>query len=103
MFSGYSAELYTIKLALLHIPKMHYHSHILFSNSMSSLQAVASKRMEHPIILDIFIHYNNLLSKNHNLIFCWIPSHSGIKGNTRADQEAQLALNYLRRRRRLCF
>jgi len=32
--------------------------------------------------LDIFIHYNNLLSKNHNLIFCWIPSHTGIKGNS---------------------
>jgi len=50
MFSIYSAESYAIKLALLHILKMHYHSHILFSNSMSSL---------HPIILDIFIHYNN--------------------------------------------
>ena len=29
----------------------------------------------------------------HNLIFCWIPSHTGIKGNSRADQEAKLALN----------
>jgi len=93
MFSIYSAELYAIKLALLHIPETHYHSHILFSDSMSSLQAIASKRIEHPIILDIFIHYNNLLSKNHNLIFCWIPSHTGIKGNSHADQEAKLALN----------
>jgi len=30
MFSIYSAELYSIKLALLHIPETHYHSHILF-------------------------------------------------------------------------
>ena len=63
MFSIYSAELYAIKLALLHILEMHYHSHILFSDSMSSLQAIASKRIEYPIIFDIFIHYNNYLPK----------------------------------------
>jgi len=63
-----------------------------FSLTMSSLQAIASKMIEHPNILDIFIHYNNLLSKNHNLIFCWIPSHTGITGNSRA-KEAKLALN----------
>jgi len=61
---------------------------------MSSLQAIASKRIEQPVILDIFIHCNNLLSKNHNLIFCWIPSYTGIKANSRADQETKLALNY---------
>jgi len=60
---------------------------------MSSLQDIASKRIEHPIILDIFIDYNNLLSKNHNLMFCWIHSHTGITGNSLADQEAILALN----------
>jgi len=75
LFSIYSAELYANKLALLHIPKMHYHCHILFSDSMSSLQAIASKWIEHPIMLDIFVHYNYLLSKNHN---CWISSHTGI-------------------------
>jgi len=63
MFSIYSAELYAIKLSLLQIPKMHYHSHILFSNSMSSLQAIASKRIEHPIIVDIFIQYKTYLAK----------------------------------------
>ena len=47
MFSIYSAELCAIKLALLQIPKMRYHSHIPFSYSMSSLQAIASKRIEH--------------------------------------------------------
>ena len=57
------------------------------------LYAIASKRIEYPIILDIFIHYNNLHSKNQNLIFCWIPSHRGIAGNSRAEQEAKLALN----------
>jgi len=95
MFSIYSPDLYSIELALLHIPKMHYHSRILFSDSMSSLQALASKGIVHFIILDldIFIHYNNLLSKNHRLILCWIPNHTGIKGNSRADQEAKLALS----------
>ena len=26
------------------------------------------------------------------MIFCWIPNHTGIKSNSRADQEAKLAL-----------
>jgi len=68
LFSIYSAELCAIKLALLHIPKMDYRSYMLFSDSMSSLQARVSKRIEHPIILNIFIYYDNLLSKHHDLL-----------------------------------
>jgi len=28
------------------------------------------------------------------MIFCWIPSRTGIEGNSRVDQKAKLALNF---------
>ena len=36
--------------------------------------------------------YNQLKSKGKNIIFCWIPSHIGIKGNEEADEAAKEAL-----------
>jgi len=34
------------------------------------------------IIWDIILKYNNLGNHHYNVIFCWIPSHFGIKGST---------------------
>ena len=83
--SVYSAELYAILLALQHIPKTRYHSHIVFSDSMSSLQAIASPGTVHPMVTDIILRYDSLCNNNHTIIFCWIPGHTGIKGNFEAD------------------
>jgi len=40
------------------------------------------------ITLDIRQKYNVLYNQHYNIIFCWIPSHVGIKGNTKADKLA---------------
>ena len=37
--------------------------------------------------------YNQLKSKGKDIIFCWIPSHIGIKGNEEADEAAKEALS----------
>ena len=37
--------------------------------------------------------YNQLISRAKVIIFCWIPSHVGIKGNEEADEAAKEALS----------
>ena len=39
------------------------------------------------ITVDILL---NLYNHHYNMIFCWIPSHVGIKGNTKADKLAHV-------------
>ena len=73
-------------MALQHIPKTKHHSHIMFSDSVSSLQAT-----DHPVALDIILRYNSLCSNNHAVIFCWIPGHRGIKDNFEADKATMSA------------
>jgi len=41
-----------------------------------------------PITQDILLKRNDLHNHHCNIIFCWIPSHVGIKGNTKADKLA---------------
>ena len=38
----------------------------------------------------ILLKYNDLYNHHYNIIFCWIPSHVGIKGNTKADKLARV-------------
>ena len=50
--------------------------------------------IEHPFILDILKQYCILTKQNKTVEFCWIPSHIGIYGNTKADKAAKDALNF---------
>ena len=42
---------------------------------------------------DILLKYNDLYNHQYNIIFCSIPSHVGIKGNTKADKLARVTTN----------
>ena len=64
----------------------------IFSDSLSSLQAISSgKSISRPNLLtEIF----DLIRKyNRNINFIWPPSHIGIKGNELADRLANLAIS----------
>jgi len=52
-----------------------------------------TKKLKHPITLQILLKYNNLFIHSFNIIFCWLPSHVGISGNEKADKAAKSALN----------
>ena len=88
----YTAELYAILLALTEISKQQDKYHIIFSDSLSSLQSIANKKLEHPITLQILLKYHKLSINFYNVIFCWLPSHIGISGNEQADKAAKAAL-----------
>jgi len=91
--SVYTAELYAILLALNELSKQQHKYYLLFSNSLSSLNSIANKKLEHPKTLQILLKYHNLFTRSFNIIFCWLPSHVGISGNEQADKAAKSALN----------
>ena len=53
------------------------------------------KNLDHrnPLIQQIFRKYN-YLSAFKEIVFCWLPSHSNIRGNELADLEAKSALSF---------
>ena len=79
-----------IDLALNIILKEKHKKFIIFSDSLSVLLSLNNKKLEHPLIkLLCRLHSTS----NKEIIFCWIPSHIGVRGNHRADAAAKSALD----------
>ena len=89
--SIFSAEIKAIDLALDHIEQSRNTDFIIFSDSLSVLQSLNNRHIENPLLLDILLKHNDLAELN-NIVFCWLPSHVGIKGNEKADIAAKSAL-----------
>ncbi|KAK6189067.1 hypothetical protein SNE40_005112 [Patella caerulea] len=91
--SIFTAELQAICQALEFIQSSSSLKYIIFTDSLSSLQAIKNKQLAHPLVADI---YRLLLSHEFNgkdTVFCWLPSHVDIKGNDQADLAAKSALD----------
>ena len=84
--SIFTAEAKAISLALDHIKKTNNRSYLIFSDSLSCLQALLQASPTNPWVVRVLEKYNQLKSKGKDIIFCWIPSHIGIKGNEEADE-----------------
>jgi len=54
---------------------------------------LVTKKLDHPITLQILLKYHNLFTHSYNIIFCWLPSRVGITGNEKAGKAAKSALN----------
>ena len=88
--SIFSAELHAIHLALLIIRDHQEERFVIFTDSLSSIQAIQNgytansvcRRLQHEM-------HDILLTKTLEL--CWIPSHVGILGNEEADLNAKRA------------
>ena len=65
---------------------------MIITDSLSSLQAFKSQKLNNPIVSNI-LHMCHYLSGHKDIIFCWVPSHIGIQGNERADVLAKAALD----------
>ena len=87
--SIFTAEAVALKLAVQHIQREAIRKSIIYSDSLSCLQALQNKNMENPIIREIIHILSYLLEVGSQIEFCWIPGHVGIKGNEKADTIAK--------------
>ena len=71
-------------MALDYIKDANLSKVLIFSDSLSVLQSSNNCK------LDILLRFHNMSSKH--IILCWLSSHTGIKGNEKADIAAKSAL-----------
>ena len=90
--SIFSAELKAIWLALDHIQFDRCDRFIVFSDSLSCLQALSNEIYSNPIVA-VLLEKLSRLCESKQICFCWLPSHVGIHGNEKADKAAKSALN----------
>ena len=91
--SVFTAEVWTIIKALEQIKNSNASKYIVFTDSLSCLQALHHMKLEHPLIGMVIRKCLFLNIAKKDIVFCWIPSHTGIKGNEKADSAAKSALD----------
>ena len=65
---------------------------VVYSDSMSCLQAIEGEDTENPLICPIMNLLQALSDKGTRVRFCWVPCHCGIEGNEIVDQLAKRPL-----------
>ena len=95
----FAAEATAISLALNYYQHMGpvHHDVVVYSNSMSCLQAIEGWRQGEDTENHLICHIMNLLwslsDKGTRVRFCWVLSHCVIDGNERVDQLAKETLD----------
>ena len=90
------AEATAITLALNYYRHMDtvQHDVVIYSDSMSCLQAIEGKDTGNPLICQIMNLLWALSDKGTCVRFCWVPSHCGKEGNEIIDQLAKETLDH---------
>ena len=70
-----------------------HHDVVVYSDSMSCLQAIEGEDTKNPFICHIMNLLWSLSNKGTRVRFCWVPGHCGIDGNERVDQLAKETLD----------
>ena len=65
---------------------------VIFSDSLSVLKSLNHTSSKNPKIQNL-IEKHHELSKTKEILFCWLPSHVGIKGNRAADVKTKASLD----------
>jgi ribonuclease HI len=81
--SIFSAEMYALTIAINIVRRTNKINFIIFSDSMSSLQALNSCKVEIDLVQKFMKEYTLLTKNGKSIILCWITSHIGISGNER--------------------
>ena len=91
--SIFTAELKALRLALeeIYVFNNDFNTFTIFTDSLSSQQALSDFNNNHPIVQDIFEWLVLLGHRGRRITFCWVPAHVGIPGNERADADTKVA------------
>ena len=92
--SVFTAELLAIKSALKIVMKNHLKEITIFSDSLSSINAIKSYSNKSNIVKEIKFILHEMKLKNISVTLCWIPSHIGLEGNEKADIYAKEAKTF---------
>ncbi len=86
--------MHAIYLALDHIETSEGKKFFIFVDSKSVLQALEKKDWQNPLVQKNLERHPWLCGEgDKKIVFCWIPSHIGIKGNEAADKAAKDGLD----------
>ena len=93
----FTAELFAIYQSLIYITGYKPQRCVIYSDSLSSLQAIVSLRpgLRPKLIQDIHYLIKHIQDDfNIDLWIVWIPAHVGISGNETADELAKTAIKF---------
>ena len=91
--SVFFAELFAIFMCLLKISESPEPKSTIFSDSLSSIQAIKDIYRNNPLVARIHTLLVRLHGRGQSVTLCWVPSHVGVEGNERADKIANEAAN----------
>ena len=78
-----------MNLALDHIESEGYWRYIIFTDSLSTIQALQKDKIENPIIVNLLSKLSRICATSL-VVFCWIPSHMGFHGNETVGRDENL-------------
>ena len=88
MVAVFTAEVEAINKTLTYVNVSSRKSFVIFSDSMSVLQAIESQESKNPLVSRVLLTCQEILSNGKFITFCWIPSHQDITGNEHAAKDA---------------
>ena len=91
--SVFTAEVLAIIKALEQMKYYIASKYIVFTDSLSCIQALQHMKLGHPLIRKVIRNCVFLNCAKKRQFLCWEPSHTGNKGNEKADFPAKSALD----------
>ena len=91
--SFFTAKVEMINKALTYVKVSTRKSFVIFSDSMSVLQAIEIQESKNPLVNRVLQACQEILSNGKFITFRWLPSHRDIRGNEDVDRAAKYALS----------
>ena len=93
--SIFSAEATAIDMALDSVENSPNKSFLILSDSLSCITSLTNYTLLHPKIVRLQQKIHALTETGKNIVFAWLPSHVGIRGNEQVDLLAKESLSLL--------